>query len=302
MPNVLPVEQLKVRSLDVDRLEVTWEVSDTQEDALDYTFEILRSESPEGPFDPITAPFEDRYLFVDSRIPAGDKFRLIWYKLRVTHKASSTVREHGPIAQEPEPDLIAGYIRRAEMTLFTQAIGRQCWLFKRRTFGPRCPSCWDKTLHKRTRGNCLDCYSTGFLRGYLDPIEVWVQIDPETKAQENQSQQISQQVTTTARMGFYPIVTPGDLLVEAENKRWRIVRVAQSQRLRATIKQEMSLGQVNNTDVEYRLPINLTRALRDIQPSPSRMFTNPSDMNSVVDERTPNVFANYATYPTDLEE
>lgn len=300
---MLPVERLVVRSLDVDANEVTWEVaSSSLEDALDYRMQVFRSESPEGPFDPITQPFEDRYIFVDRRVPAGDKFRQIWYKLRVTKKATSTSQDFGPATREAEPDLVANYIRRSEMTLFTQAIGRMCWLFKKRTFGARCPSCWDSVSGKKSRANCLTCYQTGFLRGYLNPIEVWVQIDPAAKAQQNNAQQINQQTLTTARMSFYPNVVPGDLVVEAENKRWRVTKVTQSERLRTPIKQELVMLQINDTDIEYKLPINLTEALRDIQPSPSRMFTNPTDIAGSIDERTPDVFAIYPTYPRDLEE
>jgi hypothetical protein len=302
MPNSLPIDKLRVRSLDVDRKEFTWEVNDTQEDVLDYTFQVLRSESPEGPFDPVTETFEDRYIFVDARVPSGDKFRQLWYKLRVMHKASSTVRDFGPLAQEAEPDLVAQFIRRSEMTLLTQVIGRLCWLFKIRTFGPRCQSCWDPTTHKRTRANCLDCYDTGFMRGYHDPIETWFQIDPPAKTQQNNSQQIDQQVSTTARTSFYPNLNPGDLIVEAENKRWRITAVSTSERLRAPVKQEVQIRQVATTDIEYRLPIKLDRALKDIQPSPPRMFTNPTDLADAIEERTPNVFANYETYPRDASE
>ncbi len=298
MPQYLPIDRLKVRSLDVDRKEFTWEVNDTQEDALDYTFQVLRSESPEGPFDPISDTFEDRYIFVDARVPSGDKFRQLWYKLEVIHKKSRDAKVYGPVTQEAEPSLDAQFIRRSEMTLLTQVVGRLCWLFKLRTFGPRCPSCWDNTSHKRTRANCRDCYDTGFLRGYHDPIEVWVQLDPAPRTKQNHPQQIDQQVGTTARTSFYPNINPGDILVEAENKRWRILSVACSERLRAPIKQEMQMKQIALTDIEYRLPINLDRALKDIQPSPPKMFTNPTDLSSYIDERVPDVFANYATYPT----
>lgn len=295
---MLPIEKLRVRSLDVDANEVTWELADaSKEDALDYTFQVFRSESPEGPFEAITATFEERYIFVDRRLPAGDKFRQIWYRLRITNKASSELRDFGPATREAEPDLVANYIRRMELTLFTQVTARLCWLFKRRTFGPRCPSCWDPIVRKKTRANCLTCYQTGYLRGYLNPIEVWVQIDPAGKAQQNNAQQIAQTTGTSARTSFYPNIVPGDVLVEAENRRWRIDKVSQSERLRTPIKQELVMLQINDTDIEYRLPLNLDEALRDIQPSPPRMFTNPTDLQTSIVERTPDIFANYRTYP-----
>lgn len=297
----LPIQHFKVRSLDVDRKEVSWEVQATSIDTWDYTMQVLRSESPSGPFEEVSPHFEDRYIFVDSRIPSGHRHRQLWYLLRTTHKASGDVTDFGPVTHEADPDLVAAYIRRSEQTLFTQVIGRACWLFKKRTFGTRCQTCWDNTLKKRTRANCLDCFDTGFLRGYWNPIEVWVQIDPPGQGQQNHGQQINQETHSTARLTFYPNITVGDVLVEAENKRWRVTRVSQSERLRAPIKQELSLFQIQDSDIEYRLPINLSEALRDIQPSPPRMFSNPTDLNASVLERSPNVFAVYTTMPKDVE-
>jgi len=305
----LSIEKFLVRSVDVSRKELSWEIRsgvgryDSSVDPYDFTFQILRSESPEGPFETITQPFEDKYLFVDARIPAGDKYRQIWYRIRVTHKSTGETEDTTSKTHEAEPDLTASYIRTMEQTLFTQVTGRQCWLLKKRTFGPRCPSCWDSVSQKRTRAHCIDCFNQGYLRGFHDPIEVWAQIDPPGKAKKNNAQQIDDEVITTGRMTFYPNVSPGDILVESENKRWRIVLVSLSERLRAPIKQEIQhMRQIQDTDIEYQIPINLTRALRDIQPSPSRMFSLPADIFSAVDERTPNIFANYDTYPASAKE
>ena len=71
---VLDTRNVRVRSLAPSTVEVSWETG-VEEDVLDYTFQVVRSESAEGPFDPISPVFEDRYLFVDRRIPEGLTFR-----------------------------------------------------------------------------------------------------------------------------------------------------------------------------------------------------------------------------------
>jgi hypothetical protein len=291
------VQNIKVRSLDVDSKEITWELGDSLADLLDYSFIVLRSESPGGPWDVLTPPFVDRYIFVDRRLPVGDKYVLMHYKIRATHRVTNEVVEFGPASQSADVDLMAQSMRRLEMTLFTQAIGRQCWLFKKRAFGPKCSSCWDRVLQKRTVDRCLECYGTGMLRGYHNPIEVWVQIDPSTKMQQNNAQQIAQFVSTAGRMSFYPNVSPGDVLVEVENKRWRVQSVTLSERLRAPIKQELVLREIEQKDIEFKLPINLQVALRDIQPSPLRMFDNSTDIAASIEARSPNLFEGYMTYP-----
>lgn len=302
MPVALDIPKFVVRSLDIALLEVTWETDNNIVDVLSYTFQVLRSESGEGPYEELTPEFEDRYIFVDRRIPASYRFRQFWYKLRVKHKPSGDTKDFGPVTNAAEPDLIAQTIRRLEQTAFTQVIGRMCWLFPRRTFGTRCRNCWDPTLSAKKRSNCVECYDTGFLRGFMNPIEVWVQIDPVAKAVQLQQFQKDQQQLTSARMTFYPLVKPGDILTELENQRWRVVGVSTSERLRATIKQELTLRAIMPTDIEFKLPLNLQEPLRDVQVSPGRMFTNPHNFGNAIDERTPNVFANYTTIPSITEE
>jgi hypothetical protein len=293
----LRVRGLRVRSLDILRKEVSWEVEPGADDAVDYTFCVERSASPGGPFDAVSPPFEDRYLFVDTRIPQGDQYALLYYRIATRHKATNTVSHSAVAAQEPDPDLVATYIRKHELVLFTQAIGRQVWLFKRRNFGARCRSCFDPVLNSKVRERCLDCFDTGFLRGYHNPMEVWVQIDPAPKSQQNGSLLTTQATATTARTSYFPEIIPGDLLVEAENKRWLVNGVSTSERLRAVIKQELSISLVAPTDIEYKLPINLTEALRDLQASPVRPFENATTLETAVESRVPNLFAAYLTYP-----
>lgn len=294
----LEIKNLRVRSLDTHHNEVSWETGG-YEDPRDYTCVMQRSESPAGPFDPISPPFEDRYIFIDSRLPQGDKFRELYYRMAVTSKAANTTVLTEAVAREAAPDLFASYVRVNELVLFTQVIGRRVWLFKVRTFGPRC-TCVDRATGQRIRSNCRSCFNRGFLRGFHDPIEVWMQIDPSAKSVQHTATQSQQQVMTAARLPFYPAVVPGDVIVEAENKRWTVESVQQTERLRAVCRQELTLRQIELTDVEYQLPINLDRALRDLMISPVRMFTNPTNIEESVDSEIPDVFANYQTYPKDL--
>lgn len=279
--------------MDVDRRSVTWDTAGN-EDPQDYTFEVQRSESPEGPWDAISPTFSDHYIFVDQRIPSGDKYRQLWYRIHVVKKLDQSSMDSEPATVQADPDLVATYMRRHFMVLLTQFTGRSTWLFKIRTFGPRCRSCYDATLGQRVRESCLDCYDTGFLRGYHNPIEIWTQIDPVKKAQQNQREQTTQLSSTAARTAFYPNVVPGDVIVEAENKRWRVAAVSTTERLRAVVHQELDLVQIEETDIEYRLPVNLGVPLWQVQPSPIRCFENAADLNGAIEARTPDLFAAYS--------
>lgn len=279
----IDVRNLKVRSLDLDMFEVSWEVADTTLDILDYTFQVLRSESPAGPFDDASVPFQDRYVFVDNVTYVGDRWRFLHYVIRVTHVPSGKVQDFGPITHEPEPDLIALELRRHMQLLLHEFSGRRCWVLPVRTFGQRCPACWDNRLYKRIKSQCVTCFDTGFARGYMHPIETWIQIDPSAKSEQTTNVGSMQQSNTTARLGYYPPLKPRDLIVEPENRRWRVNAVSMTEHVRAPVHQEIQIHEVPQRDIEFSIPLVLDQALRDVFFSPPRNFSNPQNTSEIED-------------------
>jgi len=292
----LKIERLKVRSLNIDHNEVTWVVQSTTEDVLDYTFQVMRSESEMGPYELLAAPFEDRYIFLDNAIKVGHSFRRYYYQIRVTRKSDGASEDFGPSSLSPEPDLIAIELRKHMNLLFREFAGRRCWALPVRTFGQRC-SCWSKALNKSTKSGCRACYDTGFTRGYMYPVESWVAFDPNAKAEQMSSVGKQQQENTTARMGYFPELKPLDLIIEPENVRWRVVSVSSPEHLRAGVLQELQLHKIPKTDVEYAIELQLDNALEDIFFSPARAYTNPQTLDAFEREEIPSIFSLYpSTY------
>jgi hypothetical protein len=277
---VLTVSKLWTRSFTLSHQDVFWEIgavapggSDlTNHEIYNYEFFVLRSEAALGPYEVIGGPFRDTYRFRDSRVPALHKWRQFFYKLRVVDKRDQSSQEFGPTAtKSPEPDLIAMEIQRQEDTLFREFTGRRCWLFPARTFGPRC-SCYDATLGRLTRDNHLPCFGTGWLGGYLSPVEVFVQFDPSGKSVTSGPTGELQPSQTMARMSSFPPVSVRDILIESENRRWRVANVQETQRLRAAVHQELALVEVAKSAVEYAIPLNVDAKL--VTPAAERNFKN----------------------------
>lgn len=292
MPIQLELTDLRVRSLDVDFHEISWKVFDTQEDVLDYTFQVLRSESPSGPFEALSPPFQDRYIFIDKALQVAHRWRKYFYLVRVTNKLSSEHQDFGPVTNEPDPDLLAQELRRHMQLLFTEFAGRRLWVLVKRTFGQRC-ECWNATLKKQTRAGCRLCFDTGFVRGYMSPIEVFGQIDPSPKADQQTNVGKMQQSNTTARMGYYPPLKPDDIIIEAENRRWRVVQVSMTEQGRAPVHQELGLHEIPKTDVEFAIPLKMDEALKDLWISPKRNFSNPTSLENYEDQALPDIIALY---------
>ena len=296
MPFSIEPSDVRVRSLDLDFHELSWKIADQTVDIWDFTFQIFRSESGEGPFEPISVPFEDRYCFVDNVLQVAHRWRIYFYKIRLTNKVSGEYEEFGPFSNQPDPDLITMEVRRHINLLMQEFAGRRMWVLPVRTFGQRC-SCWSPTLSKRTRSGCLGCFDTGFVRGYMAPIEVWAQIDPSPKTDQVTNVGAVQQNNTTGRTGYYPPLKPRDVLVEAENRRWRVVQVNSTEKGRAILHQELQLHEIPERDIEYAIQLDMDRALRDIAITPARNYSNPQNLESFESDVVDNLLAQYNRVP-----
>jgi hypothetical protein len=274
---MLNVTKFYAKSFDLDHLDIFWELGDFDGDIHRYQFILRRSEGPVGPFEQLCAPFEDQYYFRDTTPALLHKWRNLYYELEIIDKQTSESMKVGPTAQVPEPDLIGLEIMRQEDVLFREHVGRRCWLFPVRTFGAKCV-CFDRVAGRRTKSNCLNCFDTGYLGGYLSPIECFVQLDPNANAPQNTPMGEQQSNLTSARLISFPPVKPKDILVEAENHRWRVTQVNTTQRLRAVVHQELVLKQIEGGDAEYRVPINISD-LRALAPASERNFSNPQHVD-----------------------
>lgn len=283
---MLKVTKITARSFNLNHLDIFWEVDQVkagqsadlrQHEIFDYQFYVLRSEAAAGPFDVVGGPFRDPiYSFRDNRISLRSLWRAYYYKIRVVHAPTGDIAEFGPVSNDdPEPDRITRAVRYEEDVLFREFIGRKCWIFPVRTFGPRC-NCWDPVGQRKTRSAHLPCFGTGWLGGYLYPVECYVQIDPNPKDAKLSQLMESQGSVTRARLGTFPPVSPRDILVESENRRWRVGSVQTTERLRAPLRQDLTLVEIPKGEIEYSIPVNVDVA--NLQPAADRNFVNAPNL------------------------
>lgn len=259
---MLEVKNIQVVTEAIDRLTLMWEIEDTHEDVHDYLFTIRRSLSPGGPWDEIAQDLEDRYQFSDTSANLKDRWRQFYYQIVVTLKSDTSKKTYTtPVGLAAPPDLIALEVQRREALYFRKYVGRKILLFPRRNFGHRC-NCWDSVLQRKKTSRCQNCFGTGYMGGYMSPILTWFQIDPSAKSNQQLKSGETQQVVTIARTMVFPRMKPKDIIVERENKRWRIVRVMQTERLRAVVRHELHLSAISPGSIEFELPVDFT-ALED---------------------------------------
>ena len=222
------------------------------------------------------------------------KWRKYYYKIKIIHRASGREHEFGPRWLTAEPDRIAMEIRRREYLLFQEKAGRIVFLFPRLTFGQRCVHCWDRsvrgnTIGRATQQSCSSCFDTTFVGGYASPIVIYAQIDPtieQTMRTDLEEQQFS---VTTARTPAFPPIKSRDMLIEGENKRWRVESMTPTEKLRATIRQELKLRRYPMDDIKHKVPVNFDLLT---EFSPVRSFIRPMSLQDEQPQAIPDAVEN----------
>jgi hypothetical protein len=237
-----------------DAVIVSWWIRPTNEDLDQAIVTLFRSYSPRGPFESVAEMPGTKQYFRDSGALISDKWREIYYKLRVSSPDGSVDETDAfGVTSQPTLETIATR-RRTDIALRYEGV--PCLIYVRRGEGTRCPDCWDPVLQKVCSSTCTRCFNTGRLGGFYLPILTQVKINPVTKANEpgETLRQVSQ---TTGMCSFIPIVSPRDIIYEVNTgKRWRLVTVTPTEHHRVTIHQDINtMIELNPGDVENHLPI-----------------------------------------------
>lgn len=280
----MKILNLRVLSLDYATRQLIWDVADDARDNyLDYELQVERSESSKGPYDPISPYFQVYQRFVDTKVPIGHRYRQLYYRIRYRRRVGGAESVSMYATQEASPSRKALAIRRQLHLLYRNGKGRRAWLLPVRTTGRRCPSCWDPSTDQRVSSRCITCYDTTWYRGFLHPIEIFIDIDPSSN--ENNPTQAGnfQQNTTTARLGHYPGVKMDDLIIEGENHRWRVISLSTTEYMRAPLQQHLNLQEVGNSDIEMQVPLDLGQALEDVWLSPHERRGERVDRDAIID-------------------
>ena len=261
--------KVTLRGTSARHIDVYWE---TPYD-VDTTYRVLRGEGFNGPFDPVSAELIDTYHIRDALAPRKMAWRVLYYVVEATH-SDGTKERSTPTALAARPPLDALEMIRLNSLLFREYTGRPCLIYSRRTFGKKCGVCIDEVTSVQLTNNCDSCYGVGYARGYHNPMYAYVHLGPDVKSVSPTEQLITQQHTIQGRMSVYPLVKPGDLLVEEEGTKWRVQNVSHTERLRAPVQQILTLFRIPEGDIEHTMPIQWDY---DLETSP-RSFNTRSDL------------------------
>lgn len=255
-----------VRSLSIQANELSWQIENTTEDPWEYTFQIFRSEGQGGPWDQLTDTFTDRYYFIDTRIPKYRHSRQLFYKIKIVRRSDSNEAWSDVFSWEGPSNKYADAITRQERLLFRKFMGQRVLILPIKTFGFRC-GCWDNVSGKRIGGDCIQCYNIGFVGGYMDAIEAYVQINAEpykiVHAQGAETEPRANNIIATN----YPLIKPYDLIIQPDlNYRWRVAVVSPTRLGGALVHQNLTVSGLAQDDMEFKIEIDESTVLQASRP------------------------------------
>lgn len=269
----------RVLSFELDYLEVMWEIEPTADDVQEYQFFVERSEAEAGPWLQIAGPMVDVYRFRDNSTPQiTTNARSLFYRVKAKHSPSGKEIYSKVFDQEGEISLLAQEMVRLERVLFEEFVATKCWVFPRRTFGQKCPNCYDPVMEKIIDDQCPTCWNTGFSGGYHYPISFWAQIDSPEQTEQVTLEDHRRVLYFTLRCGPSPALKPLDLIIDHQNRRMRVVSVSGTSRLGVTVRQEVRLVQIQRGSIEDRIPLKVDVA--KVKRFPEREFTNPHTLEA----------------------
>jgi hypothetical protein len=246
----------------ISRVLIRWELEPTNQNLSRLKFYVDRSVDPVQ-FEQLNAegisPF-GLYEYVDYTAQITDLHKIYYYRIRAVEEApDGTVLQtftSGLNTWDGDPDLVSLFIIEEHLFAHRWVYGIPTMIFKKRADSEYCPECWDVVLKRVSRTNCAVCYGTGRLGGYFPPIEAWMSMEPDPKAEEVTEIKLKQHSHTTAQFTNYPILAPDDLIVELKpNRYWKVVAVNYTEKNRTIVLQFPQLSAVNLADIEYRVPI-----------------------------------------------
>lgn len=285
---MIEVTNIRVRSFDVSYLDIYWDVAPCYEDLNDYEFVLQLSDAEFGPYHDLTPGMVDVFHVRDNTVTGQHSFyHQRYYRVMVRKRAdpaqSKTYPDLGGAKLEAPPDLYALEMARINNLKLQEFMGRKIWVFPRKQAGQRCGVCFDRVMNRKTRAACPTCFDTTWVGGFHQPVQVYgIVVSPgESTAPTNFTK--VQNENTTLLLGNYPELSEGDVVVEAENVRWRVGgEIQKIRKARALIRQQAPIHRIPKSDIEYSLPIRLSEeAVKNLMASPERNFTNPHSLSEI---------------------
>lgn len=253
---MLELRTFQAKILRLNEILLSWSIGDTQENLGYFRFTLGRANSPGGPFEAISPDLVNLFQFIDVAEQMKSNWRKFYWQLTITDSRGGDPFRSPVASTEGDPDFFLLEIRRRNDLYLRRYVGVPAAVLIRKTFGQRCPQCFDQVKMRERISSCLTCFGSGYIGGYFPQVNSFVNFSPSPEMVQLIETGERQENQTNLWLSNYPELSPRDMIVEfPEQKRWRVVTVGKTERLRATSRQIAQVKEINRSDVEYKFPV-----------------------------------------------
>lgn len=245
---------VKIYPLFYKQMVVEWSIP---ADWGNCTFNIFKGPGDAGPWTKISPVPVSGFYFKDVNTVQSSKYFSDFYKVEVqtsTGKVFQSIARTWENVRTGWVNLRATEIRRRELLLLSKFVGVPSIIFRRKTFGKRCPICWNGKIEKVIKDNCPSCLGTSFEGGYFEGFKTLLQYDPTPNETQFSYQGRFEPNTIMGWTVDTPDVSPFDLVLRLPD--WKIYRVEaiQNTELQAVkVRQILKLNELDKESIEFRL-------------------------------------------------
>lgn len=234
---------------------VQWEVDSNSAGAGPFNFTVKRSGSREGPFETVAENLGEVYTYTDTLDLLHGMDKSLYYQITEPAKSFESAPSSSELGLPRNRFLIRRKMIRDAAVMLKKGNGIQLQVIKKKHWGTRCPDCYEPKTGRLLLKNCETCFGTSFSGGYFTPISTLGIIRPTAVGTDGTADgSIPEVSTTNAMLQAHPIIKRGDIVVEVEvNNRWEVVSVQDTEILRNTVHQDITITRLPTSHIAYTL-------------------------------------------------
>lgn len=253
------IQKVKVSQHTVGEISISWEVNDTSQD-IHFFIERSGSNNPADFIQINKIAIIKTYGYIDKTFNTESLNRQIYYRVKAINLKTNDIIYSEIIKLDKEQSNYIGLaIAKNKNILLERFVGTKCYAYIRKTFGEKCNHCYNAVRQKSIDSNCPQCFGTTFSGGYFSPILIYVQTNPLVKANIKSALQNAENMRIDGLWcGNNPILSPGDILIEAEDSDVRYIIESPIQRTEqhgALIIQTFPATIIQSSRIEMTIPI-----------------------------------------------
>lgn len=258
--------------LSAESIFLQWDIRGTTEIG-PYQTDLYRSMSSEGPWNLVDTGI-NMYNAVDkfsvASLPTTQPIkepntlslaRSVYYKILVT-PPSGIVNQFSAVTT-PEPGLEGRQknarrkMLRDARVLMVKGNGVPVAVCKKARWGVKCTDCVDIYTGDIVHGECLKCYGTGYVPGYMTPVLTYARRSPNaTQSQMTDAGKVDVNVVAITLLDI-PKVQDDDMIVFLrDNARFIVKTVGQTELQTVGVHQDITASELAHSCIEYSFPVD----------------------------------------------